>query len=92
MICYNVFFPEISRALKLKRARIIICISASPAVRKSFFETLTAARAIENNAFLAYVNLLELRKDIRHIAAFIPTVRDLRPELYEKLKDEVEKV
>lgn len=123
MICYDVFFPEVGRALKLNGAQLIVCISASPAVRRKFFEILTAARAIENNVFLAYVNLVGIEdglqfwggsrlispsgsviakakyneedfvigeidfKDIRHVAAFVPTIRDLRPELYEQLKE-----
>jgi len=58
IICYDVFFPEASRLLKLKGAQLIICISASPAVRRVFFETLTAARAMENVVFLTYVNLV----------------------------------
>jgi len=122
IICYDVFFPEVSRALKLNGAELIVCISASPAVRRTFFEILTAARAIENNVFLAYVNLVGIEeglqfwggsriispsgsiiakakydeedfvveeidlKNIRHVAAFVPTIRDLRPELYEQLK------
>jgi len=126
IICYDVFFPEVSRALKLKGAQIIICISASPAVRRNFFETLTAARAIENNTFVIYVNLVGIEEglqfwggsriispsgsiikkakyneedfvvgeidldDIKHIAAFVPTIRDLRPEIYQKLKDMAE--
>ena len=126
IICYDVFFPEVSRALKLKGAQIIVCISASPAVRRNFFETLTAARAIENNTFVIYVNLVGIEEglqfwggsriispsgsiikkakyneedfvvgeidldDIRHIAAFVPTIRDLRPEIYQKLKDMAE--
>ena len=36
-ICYDMFFPEISRLLKLKGSQLIICISASPAVRSRFF-------------------------------------------------------
>ena len=125
-ICYDIFFPEVSRALKLKGAQIIICISASPAVRRNFFETLTAARAIENNTFVIYVNLVGIEEglqfwggsriispsgsiikkakyneedfvvgeidldDIRHVAAFVPTIRDIRPEIYQKLKDMAE--
>ncbi|HUT17148.1 MAG TPA: carbon-nitrogen hydrolase family protein, partial [Acidobacteriota bacterium] len=56
-ICYDVFFPEIYRLTRLKGAQLIICISASPAVRRNYFEILTSARALENTAFLAYVNL-----------------------------------
>ena len=120
MICYDVFFPEVSRALKLNGAQLIVCISASPAVRRKFFEILTAARAIENNVFLAYVNLVGIEdglqfwggsiiakakndeedfvvgeidlKDVRHVAAFVPTIRDLRPELYEQLKKSSETI
>jgi len=58
IICYDVFFPEVSRLLKFQGAELIVCISASPAVRRNFFETLTAARAIENTIFFAYVNLV----------------------------------
>ncbi len=127
-VCYDVFFPEVTRALRLKGARFIICISASPAVRKKFFETLTAARAIENTCFLAYVNLVGIEdglqfwggsrlispngtiivqsqdddedlsfgivnyEELRSVEAFVPTLRDLRPELYASLKELSEKL
>ncbi len=127
-ICYDIFFPEITRALRLQGAKFIICISASPAVRRNFFETLTTARAIENTCFLAYVNLVGIEdglqfwggsrligpsgaiitrskydeedlsfanvnyEDLRPIEAFVPTLRDLRPELYGSLKDFSEKL
>jgi len=58
IICYDVFFPETTRLLKFQGAELVICISASPAVRRNFFETLTAARAMENVVFFAYVNLV----------------------------------
>lgn len=123
IICYDIFFPEVTRALRLQGAKFIICISASPAVRKKFFETLTAARAIENTCFLAYVNLVGIEnglqfwggsrlispsgtiitqskyndedisfgrvnyEDLKPIEAFVPTLRDLRPELYASLKE-----
>jgi predicted amidohydrolase len=121
-ICYDVFFPEVFRLSSLKGAQLLVCISASPAVRRSYFEILTAARALENTAYLAYVNLSGLEdglqfwggsrllsptgdilakakydeedfvltevdyNDLRTAEAFIPTLRDLRPELFEKLK------
>jgi predicted amidohydrolase len=123
MICYDIFFPEVSRALRLQGAKLIICISASPATRRSFFETLTMARSIENTCYLAYVNLVgienglqfwggsrlispsghlicRLKHDeedfsygdidydsIKPIEAFVPTLRDLRPEIYDKLRN-----
>jgi predicted amidohydrolase len=127
-ICYDVFFPEVSRLTRLKGAQLIVCISASPAVRRAFFETLTAARAIENTAFLAYVNLVGIEDglqfwggsrligpngktivkakydeedlvvgevdyaDINPVETFVPTLRDLRPEFFDKLKEHAEKL
>ncbi len=123
VICYDVFFPEIIRTLRLQGAKFIVCISASPAVRRRFFEILTAARAIENTCFLAYVNLVGIEnglqfwggsrliapngtpvvqlkydeediaygvmnyEDLTSIEAFVPTLRDLRPELYRSLEN-----
>ena len=122
-ICYDIFFPEVVRLTRLKGAQLIVCISASPAVRRSYFEVLTCARAIENTAFLAYVNLAGVQDglqfwggsrlvsptgdliakakydeddfvtcevdygDIRTAETFIPTLKDLRPELFDKLKE-----
>lgn len=127
-ICYDIFFPEITRILRLQGARFIICISASPAVRRKFFETLTTARAMENTCFLAYVNLVGIEnglqfwggsrligpsgtliaqskydeedisfgtvnyEDLKPVEAFVPTLRDLRPELYPSLKELSEKL
>jgi len=56
-ICYDLFFPEVTRLARLAGAQLLVCISASPAVRRNYFETLAAARALENTAYLAYVNL-----------------------------------
>ena len=122
-ICYDVFFPEVYRLTRLKGAQLMVCISASPAVRRGYFEILTSARALENTAFLAYVNLAGVEdglqfwggsrlacptgdvvakakydeedfivcevdySDLRTAETFIPTLRDLRPELFEKLKE-----
>jgi predicted amidohydrolase len=65
IICYDIFFPETTRALRLQGARFIICISASPVTRKRFFETLTLARAMENTCFLAYVNLVGIEDGLQ---------------------------
>lgn len=121
MICYDVYFPEVARLARLRGAQIIVCISASPGVRRVFFEILTAARAIENTTFLAYVNLVGVEdglqfcggsrlvgpngqvlnqakydvedlvvgevdySDTRPVETFVPTLRDLRPELFYEL-------
>jgi predicted amidohydrolase len=128
IICYDIFFPEVIRLTRLKGAQLIVCISASPATRRTFFETLTAARAIENTAFLAYVNLVGIEDglqfwggsrlvgpngktlvqakydeedmvigeinyaDIRPTETFVPILKDLRPELFDKLKETAEKL
>ena len=125
-ICYDLFFPEVTRLIRLKGAQLIVAISASPAVRRGYFEILTAARALENTVFLAYVNMVGVEdglqfwggsrlvsptgdvlakakydeedfvtaevsyNDIIPAEIFIPTLRDLRPELYDELKKEAE--
>jgi predicted amidohydrolase len=122
-ICYDVFFPEVFRLVRLKGAQLIVCISASPAIRRGYFEILTASRALENTAYLAYVNLSGVEDglqfwggsrlisptgdiiakgkydeedfvvcemeyaDLKSAEAFIPTLRDLRPDLFDKLKE-----
>jgi predicted amidohydrolase len=122
-ICYDVFFPEVFRLSRLKGAQLMVCISASPAVRRSYFEILTSARALENTSYLAYVNLAGVEDglqfwggsrlvgptgdvlakarydeedfvicevdygDLKTAETFIPTLRDLRPEIFDKLKE-----
>jgi len=126
IVCYDVFFPETTRLLRLEGAQFIICISASPAIRQKFFEVLTAARAIENTVFMAYVNLAGSGNDLKfwggsriiapngdiilqakyneedlvvgkinyadlaQAEVFVPTIRDLKPELYDLLKRQTE--
>ena len=56
LICYDLFFPEISRAEILQGAEILVTISAAPDMSRDFFNTFTRARAMENTVFLVYVN------------------------------------
>lgn len=126
IICYDIYFPEITRLMRLKGSQLIVCISASPSTRREFFEVLTAARAIENTVFLAFTNLVGIEdglqfwggsrlitpsgniiaqakydeedlivakinySDMKRVEAFVPTLRDLRPELFNALKEEAE--
>jgi len=128
LICYDIYFPEVTRLTRLEGAQLAVCISASPAVRRSFFEILTAARAVENTTFLAFVNLIGVEDglqfwggsrlvgpngrvlaqakydeedfvisevdyaDIRPLEAFVPTLKDLRPELFDKLRMRAEEL
>jgi predicted amidohydrolase len=128
IICYDIFFPEATRLTRLMGAQLIICISASPGIRRTFFEALTTARAIENTAFLAFVNLAGIEdglqfwggsrlvgpngrvlvqarydeddlvtgevdySDMKSIEAFVPTMKDIRPELFDQLKHAAEQL
>jgi predicted amidohydrolase len=126
IICYDIFFPEVARLARLEGAQLIVCISASPGVRRAFFEVLTTARAMENTAYLAFVNLSGIEDglqfwggsrlvgpngkilvqakydeedfvlheidyaDLKSVEPFVPTLKDLRPELFDKLKKAAE--
>ncbi|MDD4307695.1 MAG: carbon-nitrogen hydrolase family protein [Thermoplasmata archaeon] len=57
-ICFDIFFPEITKLYALEGADIVLCISASPSVTREYFEKLLPARAIENTIFIAYANLV----------------------------------
>jgi len=56
-VCYDIFFPEVSRILAIKGAEIIINISAAPKVSKIAFESIFPARALENVCYFVYVNV-----------------------------------
>ncbi len=58
LICFDCFFPEVSKIYALKGADILVCISASPSTTRIFFEKIIEARAIENAIFFAYTNLV----------------------------------
>jgi predicted amidohydrolase len=64
LICYDLYFPELAKALTLQGADLLICISASPSVTKTYFETLLPARALENTVFFAFVNLAGNQEDL----------------------------
>ena len=56
VICYDLFFPQLSMDYALGGAEAIVCISASPFTSREYFETLLPARAIETTAYVAYQN------------------------------------
>ena len=64
LICYDLNFPELAKALALQGADLLICISASPSTTRKYFETLLPARALENTVFLAFVNLAGNQDDL----------------------------
>jgi len=64
-ICYDIFFPEVSRILASKGAELIINISAAPISSRYGFELLLPARALENVCFFAYVNVAGEQKGLK---------------------------
>ncbi|MEM4258464.1 MAG: carbon-nitrogen hydrolase family protein [Candidatus Thermoplasmatota archaeon] len=64
LICYDIYFPELARALVLQGAEMLIYISAAPNVTRKFFETLLPARALENTVYTIYVNLAGNQDDL----------------------------
>ena len=55
-ICYDFWFPEIERCCALQGAWLLFNISASPFKVPDVFRLLAQARAVENQAFFAFVN------------------------------------
>ncbi|MFP4608517.1 MAG: carbon-nitrogen hydrolase family protein [Candidatus Natronoplasma sp.] len=64
VICYDLFFPELTKALSQKGVDIIVCIAGSPSVTREYFEKVIPARAIETTSFLLFSNLLGREEDM----------------------------
>ena len=56
MTCYDIRFPELSRCLALKGARLLLVCAQWPRPRTSHWNTLLRARAIENQLYIAACN------------------------------------
>src|SRR6056297_57647 len=56
MTCYDLRFPEFCRSLAIKGAEIVVISAQWPASRIHLWDTLLAARAIENQLFLVAAN------------------------------------
>jgi predicted amidohydrolase len=56
-ICYDLFFPEVTKTLARKGADVIVCASASPTPSRQHFESVFPARAVETTCHLLYTNL-----------------------------------
>jgi len=55
-ICYDIRFPEIYRCYAYGGADLLVNVAAWPKSRKVHWETLTRARAIENQSFMVAVS------------------------------------
>jgi predicted amidohydrolase len=64
IICYDIFFPELSKFYALQGADMIICISAAPSTTLPFFKKVMLARAIENTTFVLYSNIMGTEKNL----------------------------
>jgi len=64
VICYDLFFPELSKLLALQGADLIVCVSASPTSTVLNFKRMAPARAIENATYVAYVNTIGSHLDL----------------------------
>ena len=56
MICYDMGYPEVSRAFALKGAELVVCPSAWCAEDMDVWRVNVPARALDNTVFLAAVN------------------------------------
>jgi len=64
-ICYDLYFPELTRLQALQGAQLIVCISASPGLRRRFFEGFCLSRAMENAVYLVYVNRVGIEEGLQ---------------------------
>ena len=64
-ICYDLYFPELTRLQALKGVELVVCVSASPGLRRRFFEGFCLSRAMENAIYLAYVNRVGVEEGLQ---------------------------
>ncbi|MFP4142892.1 MAG: carbon-nitrogen hydrolase family protein [Thermoplasmata archaeon] len=64
LICYDIFFPELTKTMAQKGAEIIVVISASPSTTRKYFERVLPARAIETTSYIFYNNLVGREESI----------------------------
>ncbi|MDI6795724.1 MAG: carbon-nitrogen family hydrolase [Desulfatibacillaceae bacterium] len=56
MICFDLRFPELARALTLAGAQFIVICAQWPKARAAHWDILTCARAVENQVFVVAAN------------------------------------
>ena len=61
IICYDIFFPELTKMYAMNGADAVICISASPVTSKVPFERVIPARAVESTVYMIFVNNIGMR-------------------------------
>lgn len=63
-ICYDFYYPEITRIHALQGAWILLNISAAPIGVPEYFQLLARARATENVAWFGYVNQIGEQEEV----------------------------
>jgi len=58
LVCYEMFFPEMAKALALQGMEVLAAISAAPHTSRRFFDLVLPARAVENAIYVLYANLV----------------------------------
>lgn len=66
IICYDLRFPELARSLAIPGLDVLFVVSQWPDVRISHLRSLTVARAIENQIFVACCNSCGKANDTRY--------------------------
>jgi len=66
MVCYDLRFPELSRALTLKGVEAIFVPAAWPKPRQHQWKTLLQSRAIENQLFVIGANRVGVEGDLQY--------------------------
>lgn len=61
IVCYDIFFPELTKLYAMNGADAVICISASPVTSKTPFERVVPARAVESTVYMLFVNNIGFR-------------------------------
>ncbi len=56
MICYDIRFPELARALAVRGAEVLFVMAAWPPARIGHWKLLNAARAVENQLYVVAAN------------------------------------
>jgi predicted amidohydrolase len=64
-ICYDIRFPELSRRYYLDGATLFLVSAQWPTARKTHWELLTAARAVENQLFVIACNAVGVSGEFR---------------------------
>lgn len=66
MICYDLRFPELCRALALDGAKMVVVMAQWPAARVAHWDVLLKARAVENQLFVFGANRCGSDPDIMY--------------------------